>query len=219
MSSSKNNDQQSPWAWIKKINSLVNESKSQYMYQNPSLPVEILPWLFLSDEESAQNTKLLKSLGVTHVLSLNGTTAHRCRWSTELYHTAGIIHKRIHAVDEEGYEMIHDHWDECYDFLEQVRLSEYFKIVLHCVSGINRSGVIACAAMMIFEQVTVVQAVERCLEKRKTLLWNKSFQRQLCSLAAQHDLLGSKPDEFDNSPIVEEVLPPPPIIAAFDRLL
>ena len=213
------NDEQIPWAWIKKIDSLVAQSKSQYIYQHHSFPVEILPWLFLSDEESAQNIKLIKSLGVTHVLSLNGTTAHQCRWSTELYHTAGIIHKRIHAVDEEGYEMIHNHWNECCDFLEQVRASENAKIILHCVSGINRSGVIACAAMMIFEQVTVIPAVEFCLEKRKTLLWNKSFQRQLCSLAAQHDLLGSKPDEFDNSPIVEEPLQPPPIKAAFDRLL
>lgn len=218
MSQSKGNDSM-PWAWIKHIDCLLDESKSEHKYENPLfLPVDILPWLLLSDEESVKNTKLLKSLGVTHVLSLNGTTAHRCRWFTELYNTAGIVHKRIHAEDEEGYELIDRHWEECYSFLEQVRACEDSKVVIHCVSGINRSGVTACAAMMIFEQVSVVQAVQHCLEKRKNLLWNKTFRRQLCSLAAKNDLLGDKPDGYDDSPIVELLLPPPPIKNLFDSL-
>ena len=135
-----------------------------------------------------------------------------------MYHAVGITHHTIHAVDEEGYDMIGCHWDECHAFLEKARVDENSKVVLHCVSGINRSGVVTCAAVMLFEQVSIVQAVKHCLEKRKSFHWNKSFQKQLCILAAEHNLLGSKPDGYDDSPMVMKRLPPPPI-KAFDRLL
>ena len=44
--------------------------------------------------------------------------------------------------------------EESYNFLEKVYACEDAKKVVgvHCVSGINCSGAIACAAMMIFEQ-------------------------------------------------------------------
>ena len=54
---------------------------------------------------------------------------------------------------------------------------------------------IACAAMMIFEQVPVIDAVKHCLEKRKTLALEQNFfRRQICSFAVKNDSLGRKPE-------------------------
>merc|ERR1719354_551783 len=113
--------------------------------------------------------------------------------------------------------MIGRHWDECHLFLKEAFEVADAKVIVHCVSGINRSGLIACAAVMIFEQLDVLDVVDLGIEKRGMLLWNKSFQEQLCMMAAEHNLLGEKPEGYDDEPICKVLLPPPPI-KAFDRL-
>jgi protein-tyrosine phosphatase len=203
-----------PWAWVKCIEEKIRQTTFSSV---PDLPVEILPWLFLSDEENAKNTLKLKSLGITHVLSLNGVPSNHEKWFNDLYDVGGIEHKRIHADDSESYNMIEKDWKECYSYLEKVQNTDGAKVVIHCVAGINRSGLVASAAYMIFGRVTVLEAVEACLEKRKTLLWNQSFQRQLCVLAAAENLLGPKPEGFTDEPKVLKPIPPPPR-TALDRL-
>jgi predicted protein tyrosine phosphatase len=197
---------------------MLEEPNSNYTDENPILPVEILPWLFLSDEKNAQDRKRLTDIGVTHVLSVNGAPEYRCRWSKDFYNSAGIVHKRIHGEDNEGYDMISRHWDECYSFLNQVHEVPNAKVVVHCVSGINRSGLIVCAAQMIFEHLDVLNVVEHCAKQRKRILWNKYFRKQLCLLAAQNGLLGDKPEGYDDEPIIEVPIPPPPK-RALDKLL
>ena len=64
------------------------------------------------------------------------------------------------------------------------------KVVVHCVAGINRSGVVATAAYMIATQTPVLDAIKHVHSKRGALLWNKSFVVQLCILARKHNLLG-----------------------------
>jgi len=113
--------------------------------------------------------------------------------------------------------MIGQHWDKCYTFLKQATEVPDARVVIHCVSGINRSGLIICAAFMIFEQLDVLHVVDHCIKKRGSLLWNRSFQEQLCVLAAEHGLLGEKPEGYDDKPISKVPLAPPPI-KAFDRL-
>ena len=212
-------NQNMPWAWIKCVDAMAKDAQSTYKYDgNQNLPAEILHWLFLSDEDSALDREKLLALGITHVLSLNPNTPHYCNWTETRYRLVGIEQKRIHADDDERYDMIGLHWDECYSYLHQIQNTPNAKVLVHCVSGINRSGLIVCAAFMIFEQVDVVKAVDHCLRQRQALLWNKSFRKQLCILAAKHELLGNIPEGYDNEPIIDEPLPPPPI-QGLDRLL
>jgi hypothetical protein len=49
-----------------------------------------------------------------------------------------------------------------------------------------------------------------CEKKRKELLWNRSFQEQLCTLAAQEVLLEDKPQDYTDDPIEDISLSPPP---------
>jgi protein-tyrosine phosphatase len=128
------------------------------------------------------------------------------------------MHKHVCARDEEGYDMISNHWEECHEFLKQVRDgSTGGRVVVHCVAGINRSGLIACAAHLVLERATVLDVVENALKCRGPILWNRSFQEQLCVLACSEDLLGDEPLGFSDKPIEAEPLPPPPKMA-LDRL-
>lgn len=55
---------------------------------------------------------------------------------------------------------------------------------MHCVAGINRSGVLVAAARMLDERTSVLATVKHCRAQRgSTFLWNESFQEQLVALA------------------------------------
>ena len=211
-----------PWQWINCIESIVMQDPKLDLSKTAT---EILPWLYLSNEETACDIPTLSSLGITHVLSLNGAPAYKIDWLKKKYQYAGIVNKRIHAEDEEGYDLIGRHWEDCLDFFMSVvkpyqNTNTNSKVLVHCVAGINRSGLVACAAYMIFEQdVNVLDAVRNCAEKRGyCFLWNKSFQKQLCCLAAEKNLLGDAPAGFSDEQVGRAATCPPPI-RALDRLI
>lgn len=220
MESQQKNEASVPWQWINCIQSIIKmPGDLKGDLPTKQMPTDISPWLFLSDEKTACNARKLKSVGITHVLSLCGAPAYKLDWLKNEYQDVGIINKRIHAEDEEGYDLIGRHWQDCFEFLSFVHQDPKNKVLVHCVAGINRSGLVACAAYMIFEDVNVLDSVRHCTDKRgHRFLWNKSFQKQLCCLAAQHDLLGDAPDGFSDKQVGRETTRPPPI-RALDRLV
>eukprot|EP00957_Ditylum_brightwellii_P015502 1167309-Ditylum_brightwellii.AAC.1 len=70
----------------------------------------------------------------------------------------------------------------------------------------NRSALIACAAIMILDEMTLLNVVRLVKKKRGYLLTNKSFQRQLCLLAAKESLLGEKPSGYSDDALEEEAV-------------
>lgn len=88
--------------------------------------------------------------------------------------------------------MIGRHWSECRAFLESVRDAGDV-VVVHCVAGINRSGAICLCGLHDLGATSVLEAIEHVKGRRGSLLWNASFQIQLCQLAAEHGVLGEKP--------------------------
>lgn len=204
-----------PWAWIKCLRDITDPSKSKFRRTNDAddvdLPVEILPWLFLADRKSAMNMVKMKELKVSHILSVHCATPREELYYQDRLEGTGIVHHRIHCDDTEGYDMIGKHWEECFTFLEQVKNTPGSRVVVHCVAGINRSGLIVAAAYMIFQQQSLIPAVQHCLDRRGgMLLWNRSFQDQLCRLAQKEHLLGGHPDGYTEEPLIDETPPPPP---------
>jgi len=206
-----------PWAWVRKVREMVGNN-TDWKGQQQNLPAQVLPWLFISDEINALDKDKIKSLGITHVLSLNGVPSFSARHASLQYSTWGVSHKRISAEDSLHYDLIGMHWDECHEFLKNLKETDGSKAIVHCAAGINRSGLVTCAAHLIMERTPLLEVVERCIKvKQGPLLWNTSFQEQLCLLAAEHDLLGEKPEGFSDDPIQKDKIPPPPK-SALDRL-
>ena len=123
--------------------------------------------------------------------------------------------------------MIGSYWEECLRFLESVTTNPNNKVVVYYFAGINHSGLIACAAYMLLEDqgehkgtrgVVVLDSVLYRMNRRGSILFNKSFQNKLCLLATQHNLLEEIPSEYSDNPIEEKKLPPPPL-KVFDRFL
>lgn len=159
------------------------------------LPVSITETLYLSDHKNACNMDKLKTLGITHVLNVAGPAA---RGPVDKYKSHNIEYKEIDADDEEGYDMLGLHLQQCRAFIQSAA-TEGGKVIVHCVAGINRSGVIAAAEYMLSSDpstTTVLTTVAHCRRQRgNCFLWNNSFQLQLVRLARQHHLLGPSPGE------------------------
>ena len=67
------------------------------------------------------------------------------------------------------------------------------RCLVHCVAGINRSGVLAASELMIHQRLPVLEAVKRMKATRGMVLQNESFQAQLVALARAEGLLGPEP--------------------------
>lgn len=164
------------------------------------MPVPITQTMYLSDHRRACDVQKLKSLGITHVLNVAGAAA---RGPTDIYEANDIVYKEVDADDEEGYDMIGKHLEECQLFIKAAA-SAGGKTVVHCVAGINRSGVIVAAIHLLEEAEaaegsvsgTVLLTVAHCrLQRSNCFLWNHSFQLQLALFAKKHNLLGPLPGQ------------------------
>jgi len=116
----------------------------------------------------------------------------------------GIIHKRIPCDDVEGYDMLGEHWEECREFLQSVKNTPDGRVVVHCLAGVNRSGFVVCGAYMFFQRHNLIPAVRHCLVRRGRILWNQSFQDQLCLLAHRENLLGPRPKSYTDDRMIDE---------------
>lgn len=153
------------------------------------LPVQIFTGLLLSDAKTARNVSLLQELGVTHVLNMAGP---KTRGPVDRYHMANIQYLEIDAQDEEGYQIIDLHLQEARMFIEDSHATGGTCLV-HCLAGMNRSGVIVAAELMLRYSLPVVEAVRYCRQQRGNFLLNNySFQQQLVHLAMLHGMLDEK---------------------------
>lgn len=210
-----------PWAWVNKVRHIVDDARI-CASEGDAGPVEILPWLFISDQASLRNRqRLVVDAGITHVLSVNGMPRFMLNVLSDRFATWKIGHCHVRGEDQEGYDMIDHHWEDCLDFVQKARTeNQNAKIVVHCSAGINRSGLIVAALYMTLTKTPVVEVVE-CLValRRGMILWNRSFQVQLCMLAAREGLLGACPAGYANEPPSDDVLGPPPTAkSSLDRL-
>lgn len=170
------------------------------------LPVEIAPGLLLGDFQCACDLGRLQQLGVTHVLNL---AAGETRHQSVPYSQVGIELMAVAAEDEEGYPMLSQHLEESRRFMAQAGTC-----LVHCVAGLNRSGLVVAAQLMLTQRLTVLEAVQHCRRQRGALmLCNRSFQKQLIEFAHSQGLLGpapGSPGAVVSEEAPEELAAPPP---------
>ena len=167
--------------WLAAVRRILDEPPGAGV----DLPVLIMPHLLLGDKRSANDLATIDSFGVTHILNMAGTFGRTS-------HTSSKHYLEIHAADEEGYPILAKHLKEASEFIREAR-AQGGRCLIHCQAGINRSGCIAVAELMLTERLPVVQAVARGKQARGVILSNHSFQAQLVSLARANDLLGQQP--------------------------
>lgn len=159
-----------------------------------SLPVKVSDGLYLSDANGAMDINRMRSLGITHVLNVAGLMGSRI--PNEVYAEVGISHRTINTEDEVDYPILERHLLEAREFIAASR-KDGGACLVHCMAGINRSGVIVAAEKMLSEQKNVLEVVLECRTSRGNcfLSTNPGFHHQLVALARRENLLGKEPGE------------------------
>ena len=167
---------------------LDDDERMEEVKRMHRLPVDVTPNVYLGDAGCAADLERLKSLGITHVLNC---AAGETRNMSVEYLQNGMQSMAVAAKDNENCALLDGHAD-VEAFLSKARASG--KVLVHCVQGLNRSGLVVAAAL-VRDGVSVIDAVRTLRARRgNDALSNSNFQYQLVRYAARRGRLGPVPD-------------------------
>jgi hypothetical protein len=169
---------------------------------------EVMPGLFLSNGQIAQDLALLRAQRISHVLNMAPIEVPT---TAEFYAEEKMDFKAIVAKDEFDYDVM-QHWPEARAYLDAALNEQNGRVLVHCQAGINRSGAIAVAYMMVTRRRLLVDAAKSAKRKRYQLITNLNFQLSLVKFASAEGLLGkpalprrmSSPNPYPGSPVATD---------------
>ena len=150
----------------------------------------MLDYLYLGSEDDATNLELVKSLGITHVINCAAGYIN----TGERFYGEHIKYIEFEAEDDDSYNMM-QHFKKAHAFIEDARESGG-KVLVHCIMGINRSGLLTTAYCMLTKNLGPISAARHVKKTRPMLLSNEGFQHQLISFAREKGLLFLDQDEL-----------------------
>ncbi|KAF5465637.1 hypothetical protein F2P56_015620 [Juglans regia] len=134
-----------------------------------NIPCKIEEGLFLGSIGAANNKNALKSLNVTHILTVASSLSPA--------HPNDFVYKVINVTDREDTD-IKQYFDESFDFIDEAkRLGG--GVLVHCFVGKSRSVTIVVAYLMKKHGMSLSQALEHVKSKRSQAGPNSGFISQL----------------------------------------
>ncbi|XVE84316.1 hypothetical protein DITRI_Ditri17bG0003200 [Diplodiscus trichospermus] len=138
-------------------------------FKEDNVPCEIEEGLFLGSIAAANNMDALKSLNITHILTVAS--------SLKPAHSNNFVYKIIPVMDQEDTN-ISQYFGECFDFIDEAK-RQNGGVLVHCVVGKSRSVTIIVAYLMKKHGMTLSQALEHVKCKRPLAAPNSGFISQL----------------------------------------
>ncbi|XP_075063572.1 dual specificity protein phosphatase 26 [Mixophyes fleayi] len=137
---------------------------------------KVWPRLYLGDQEMAANKCELYHMRITHILNASHS---RLRAGEEYYKGMNIKYMGIEAQDSPTFDMS-AHFYPAADFIHRA-LKERGRILVHCAVGVSRSATLVLAYLMIYHEMTLVEAITK-VKERRGIFPNRGFLRQLVNL-------------------------------------
>ena len=155
------------------INTILNSSIDFY----PSSITQLDDCLYLGGIEDARDITKLKENGITYIINTAESLYEDDESQTKHLYDQTFRYMGFNAEDSEGYPIM-KHFEEVHAFIEEARKNNA-KCLLHCMRGVNRSGVLATAHIMVRNNIGPIFATQMVYKKRGMLLTNPSFVSQL----------------------------------------
>ena len=159
------------------INSIKQLKRPYFNLPTPSYsqPSEILDsWLFQGDWKHANDSTILESLSITHIINVTDKTLPE--QSRQILH---ISSKNGRSAElSESFHATNAFLDGCYQ--------QNCRVLVHCERGVSRSSTIILAYLMYHKKWTVLQAFEYLLTKRQHASPNHVLFLQL--IRHEHEL-------------------------------
>jgi len=144
-------------------------ARSAHMY-----PSQVLPWLYISGVEPAQDSKVLSDLNMTHVLSITA--------DPEKVRVPKFCKRHMIALRDEPESDIAAHFDEAWEFISEVRATAGGRLLVHCKMGRSRSACLVLMGMFRSAEFTLSSAWHHLRACRKQIAVNAGFVKQLIEL-------------------------------------
>lgn len=138
----------------------------------------------------------MRRLGISHVLNCAGYKGPRPSPNASPYDGLGIEYYEFKAEDSDRYDITR-HFTEAFRFLDAAKRVGGIALV-HCALGINRSAAVCVAYMMVDRRQPLLTVTRLIKDRRRIVLANKAFQRQLVAFARSRGLLGDLPHRDDD---------------------
>ncbi|XP_059413366.1 dual specificity protein phosphatase 26-like [Carassius carassius] len=138
---------------------------------------EVWPRLYIGDQEIASNRKELVKLGITHIL--NCAKKSKWRGGAECYTGMNITYHGIEAHDLPSFDMSINFYPAA-KFIHRA-LSSGGTVLVHCAVGLSRSATLVLAYLMIWQNMTSVEAI-KTVKDHRGFTPNRGFLHQLSGL-------------------------------------
>ena len=141
----------------------------------PDPPTKVFDFLYIGRYCNIDDLEEFKQYGFTHIINC---AAYNIQSGFEYYQSTSVVkYIEFWADDDDSYDMM-QHIPEAFEFIEDARKNDG-KVLIHCLNGDNRSGVLASAYYMMHEKVGPITAARFVRKERHFHLKNKNFIRQL----------------------------------------
>ena len=180
---------------------------SRLVAKNGSFPTtgiaKLLNHLYLGSNNDARGKSNLRRLGITHILNtIDGT---RQTTTSKDFYRNEFEYFGFSSMDTFAYPIM-DHFDEAFKFIEAARISGG-RCLIHCRSGINRSGALAVGYVMMHNNIGPISATRLVLSQRGIVLNNNGFVQRVVKFASERNMLEKDKDEVTSVtslPVSEE---------------
>ena len=153
----------------------------------PSSPTRLTSSLYIGSLSNAEDTNLLKRLGITHVLNIAGTRRFDLEKSPYAAEVGIKGYLMIPAEDVETYDMLR-HFPKVFAFIDHCK-QVGGKCLVHCNLGVNRSGAVCAGYLLHHEKKPLLQVIVILKKARQVILCNSGFRYQLITYARKRNLL------------------------------
>ncbi|XP_078055730.1 dual specificity phosphatase 29-like [Mustelus asterias] len=140
---------------------------------------EVWPDIYIGDEAIALDRYAIEKMGFTHILN----AAHG-RWNVdtgdEYYRDMPIDYYGVEAEDVPTFNLSEFFYPAA-QYIDSALSTSGCKLFVHCARGRSRSASLVLAYLMIYKNMTVVDAVQQVI-KHRCILPNRGFLKQLRAL-------------------------------------
>ncbi|KAM9830866.1 serine/threonine/tyrosine-interacting-like protein 2 isoform 1-T1 [Syngnathus typhle] len=168
----------------------IQRAMVQDRLEHPSQPVdEVFPNIFIAEKSIAVNKGRLKRMGITHILNAaHGTGVYT---GEAFYAGMGVQYMGI-EVDDFPDADISPHFRPTAEFLDEALLTHKGKVAVISMMGVSRSAVLVASYLMIFQHMTIMEALTT-MRKKRPINPNEGFLKQLREL--NENLLEERDDD------------------------
>ncbi|XP_048026191.1 dual specificity phosphatase 29-like isoform X1 [Megalobrama amblycephala] len=147
---------------------------------------EVWPDIYISDAPTARDKMLLHRLGITHIVNAAHGPAH-IDTGADFYSDTSVEYYGVEAPDKKDFDITPFFYPTASFIHKALSQQREGKVLVHCARGVSRSATLVLAYLMIYEKLTIAEAINAVCAHRN-ILPNAGFLQQLRQLDSNLNL-------------------------------